>query len=233
MANYSKVITKKNLKVFTILFTVISIFIIVGLLSRGVRAEQVKDFLVSFGILSPIIFMLLSIVTIVISPLIVTPIWIAGIKLFGFSTTLIYNIIANIIGHSFNFQISRKYGRPLVKQIVGEKGIKEVDKFAEVVGRRLLIFLRIIGGPAADYISYGTGFTNMNFLHYTIITSIFMLPWTVFSFWMTYKAVEDESLSSLVKYFALLAILTIMVSFIVSIIITKRKNNLDKKKKSK
>ncbi|MBU0975583.1 MAG: VTT domain-containing protein [Patescibacteria group bacterium] len=216
----------KRIKFAGTILIILTILIVLGILSNNISVEEAQSWVSSFGILSPIILVILCIASIVLSPLVVTPFWIASIKLFGFFPSLLYISIANIIGHSANFWIARIWGRPVVRKLVGEKGIKEIDSFSQVIGRKVLIFLRIIGGPAADYISYAAGFTNMKFSSYVLITLVFMKPWTIFSFWMTYRAVEAEEIKSTVGYFVMLAILTILITFTVSLILSRKKKQI-------
>ncbi|MDD3647648.1 MAG: VTT domain-containing protein [Candidatus Dojkabacteria bacterium] len=213
----------KKIKLIGILLLILTILIVLGVLSNNISVETAQKWVSSFGVLSPVILIILCTASTVLSPLVVTLFWIASIKLFGFWPSLIYIAIANIIGHSSNFWIARKWGRPVVRKLVGKKGLREIDSFSQVIGKKVLIFLRIVGGPAADYISYAAGFTSMRFPAFAVITIVFMKPWTIFSFWMTYKAVEAEEITSTVGYFVTLAILTILITFTISMIFRRGK----------
>jgi len=139
--------------------------------------KEIKTFIYSFGILGPIVFIILNIITIVISPLTSFPFWIASISLFGFWPSLFYIIIGNNIGSVINFLIARNLGRPVVSRLVGKEGIEKIDEITKIIGMKTLFAVRFFGGIASDYISYAAGLTSMKFKPYFLISFFTTLPW--------------------------------------------------------
>lgn len=225
-----KIINNKYLKYLGILSLLVAYVVLFKHVSNKMDVDRIKGIVASFGIISPIIFILLHILTIIISPLAVSPVWMAGVSLFDIKSCLIFAHVAHFIGHTVNFYIARIWGRPIVTKFAGKKSMKEIDTFAEVVGIKLLLVFRLIGGPAADYISYGSGLTSIKFIPYFIATFIGGIPWTTITFWLTYKATISEGVTSTAGYFILLAILTLVGSSLVSLIILRTNSNYNKNK---
>lgn len=183
----------KKKKVFLWLFLVILLILIIYLFQKRVvyiDTEQVKEFIRSFGILGPIVFMILNALSIVFSPVTALPFWAASLALYGFWQTLLYILISFNLGAIANFWIARKWGRPIVLKLVGKKGINEVDKITEVIGLHTLLIVRLIGGASSDYVAYAAGLTNMKFKPYILITFLATPPSMTLNVYIIYGALS-------------------------------------------
>ncbi len=155
-----------------------------------IDTAQVREFIRSFGILGPIVFMILNAFSIVFAPITALPFWAASLALYGFWQTLIYILISFNIGAVANFWIARKWGRPVVRKLVGKKGIEKVDEITEVVGLQMLLIVRLIGGASSDYVAYAAGLTNFEFKPYFFITLFASVPVMILNVYVIYGALS-------------------------------------------
>jgi len=168
-----------NSQKIKITFAIITILVVVIFLikiSINLDAEGVKEFIRSFGIVGPLVFIFINAVTIVFSPLASFPLWLASLSVYGFLPTLIYVYIGNNLGNLAAFLIAKHFGRPLVRKFVGENNIKKVDEFVDLVGVKPLFVARLFGGAASDFISYAAGLTKINARTYLTINLTAMGP---------------------------------------------------------
>ncbi len=172
----------KKKKITSFWVAVIFFVIVIYLSQRGViniDSQQIREFIRSFGILGPMVFMILNVLSIVFAPLTSLPFWVASLALYGFWPTLFYIFISFQGGAIANFWIARRWGRPAVKRFVGKKGFQNVDEMTEVVGLPILLLIRLIGGASSDYVAYAAGLTNMKFKPFFLIT-LFASPPAMF-----------------------------------------------------
>ena len=170
---------KGKKKILFGLFIITLILLILYLIQRQfpqLNPAQIKAFIRSFGILGPIVLVVLITATIIISPLASLPFWFASLALFGFWLTCFFIIISNSIGSAINFLIAQRFGRPVVAKLVGKKGIEKIDGVTEIIGLKMLFIARLFGGASADYVSYAAGLTAMKFRPYFMISIFVAIP---------------------------------------------------------
>ncbi|MBU0708266.1 VTT domain-containing protein [Patescibacteria group bacterium] len=191
-------------------------------INQQLTVENIEDVVEGFGIFAPIFYVLVCASTNVFSPLVITPFWIAGILIFKLPWAFIYIYAANLIGHSFNFLIAKRWGRKLIVKFTGKQSLQKIDEFTEIVGWKMVFLIRLLGGAATDYISYALGLTNISFASYFCITAIAFLPWLIINYWLIKEALQG-SVSVLVRNFSILAIASYVFTAILSIIIYRAK----------
>ena len=113
---------------------VLILFIIVSLpavyLNGRINIDDFKNYILSYGLMAPITFILATAVTNVIPPLAATVFWITGVILFGPFYGAVFSYVANIVGSTTNYIIAYVWGRPAVAKLAGEGSLKEIDKYA-------------------------------------------------------------------------------------------------------
>ncbi|TSC88452.1 MAG: hypothetical protein G01um101416_120 [Microgenomates group bacterium Gr01-1014_16] len=154
------------------------IFLIFFAVSLSISQDTVRAFISQFGVLAPVIFILLSLTSYIIAPLSGMPALFAGHVLFG-QNVIIYATIAAYISFFTNFWIARIWGRSLVAKLVGKSGINKIDEYAKEYGILSLLSFRIFLGHFHDLVSYAAGFTSMKFSTYIITSSIAAIPGTL------------------------------------------------------
>ena len=118
----------------------------------------------SFGFFSVVLFISIQFIQVVLPFLPSAIICTAGIILFGPGWGLLYNYIGICLGSIAAFFISRRYGKPIVKRIIGKRAF---DKYSIWInkGKAFDRFFTIsIAAPIApdDILCYLAGMTSMS-----------------------------------------------------------------------
>lgn len=145
------------------------------LIGKQISQETIQNFVKSYGILAPVIFVILHQISIVFAPVNGFPFLIAGFYLFG-KNVAIYTYLTSIIGYSINFFIAKKWGRPIVEKLAGKESLAKIDKIEKEYGIGTLFFLRLFLIGLGDFISYGYGLTPIKYSTYIAITAVAMIP---------------------------------------------------------
>lgn len=216
---------KKRVILVPIAIFAVSILIVWGLfeyINKHVSIDAIQTTISGFGIAAPIFYILLCASTNIFSPLVITPFWIAGILLFPFPSAFVYIYSANLIGHSVNFLIAKKWGRRLVIKLAGEDGLKKIDQFTDLIGWKVVFLVRLLGGAMTDYISYALGFTSLEFVPYFVITAIAFFPWMVINYWMISQAIHS-SMGILVRNLSILSLASYVMTSITTYVVYRSK----------
>lgn len=156
------------------LIIIILLFVVsIQMIKSGSLVNQID----SFGILAPIIFVLLKISTLVIAPLSGTPLYFIAGSLFGNLNGLLLSLLGDALGSVICFFLSRYYGHKIVKTLAGEKFFGKVmntvavlkDSKSFIKARVALIFM-------PEVLAYASGFSKINFLTFFFINILFYLP---------------------------------------------------------
>ena len=167
--------TKKERNDFYVNSTVITIFFLLFfyLLIPLVHSPRVADFVGDAGILGPLLIGLYFIISDITLPLLGSPGIILSVGLYGLFEGLLIAYLASLVSAMINFYLSRKYGRFLIKKVIGKHGLEQVEFYTERFGLKTLILGRLFCFPIFEIISYAGGLTTMTFKTYMIITIIF------------------------------------------------------------
>lgn len=126
--------------------------------------DKMLAYINQLGIWGPIVFMLIQVAQTVIPIMpgaITIPI---GILAFGPIWGMVYNLLPIYLGSVINFWISRIYGRPTVRAIIGKKSYDHMLDLFERRNIGKVIFSLLMFAPfaPADLLCYGAGLTNMS-----------------------------------------------------------------------
>ena len=207
--------TKKERNDFYINSTVITIFFLLFfyLLIPLVHSPRVAEFVVDAGILGPLLIGLYFIISDITLPLLGSPGIILSVGLYGLFEGLLIAYLASLVSAMINFYLSRKYGRFLIKKVIGKHGLEQVEFYTERFGLKTLILGRLFGFPIFEIISYAGGLTNMSFKTYMIITVIFAaIP--AFTVKMLIFFANMESTLSILVWTCILSLLGAVCAYI-------------------
>lgn len=171
--------------------------------------DNLRNFILSFDILAPIVLILLVVLQILFAPI---PGQIAGLAsgyIFGPILGTLYSITGFIIGSFLVFFLSRKYGRPFVEKIIKKKTIKKFDNLVLNKGLFALFLLYLLPIFPDDAISYIAGLSKLKIRDLLIVSTIGRLPGFLILSLVGAEIVSRESN----LYLALFGIL-IVLSFI-------------------
>ncbi len=170
---------------------VLILFIIVSLpavyLNGRITIDDFKNYILSYGLMAPITFILATAVTNVIPPLAATVFWITGVILFGPFYGAVFSYVANIVGSTTNYIIAYVWGRPAVAKLAGEGSLKEIDKYARATRFIDLILLKMFSGAASDYVSYAAGLAKVPFWVHFSAVGYGIIPMMAIGFYLIYR----------------------------------------------
>jgi uncharacterized membrane protein YdjX (TVP38/TMEM64 family) len=167
--------TQKNKKIIIIVLTSVGMaafFFLTWWSYPYLPSDKLRAFIEDAGALGPLALMAYVVLAHVIAPLGGLPAFIVGVAVFGLFQTIVYIYVASMVSAVINYYISRTFGRPLVRLLVGVKGIEKVDEWTSVLGRKILLAGRVFGLFLFEEISYAAGLTAINFRDYMTITAL-------------------------------------------------------------
>lgn len=177
---------------------------------KGYGPNEIKNYLNSFGVLSPIVYVVL----LTLLPLLFFPdsvLVIAGGMIFGLGKGIILTSIGSFLGATVSFYISRFLGQKIVNRFMKEKSVN-FEKYSKQSGLFIILMLRLIPLFPFKVVSYSAGLSNITFKDFTIATVIGSIPGIV-----VYTNLGDKStnIGSNAFYISIaLVILLFVLSFI-------------------
>ncbi|MDO5724921.1 MAG: TVP38/TMEM64 family protein [Tissierellia bacterium] len=173
----------------------INLMTILGFLITGIFAywayreglftdsKALDRFLINIGIWGPIIFIFLQIVQTVVPIIPGALTCVAGVMIFGYTKGFIYNYIGIIIGSVIDYFIAKKFGRPLVRTLIGKRKFEKYENFMLKNDRFKKAFLwgMIIPISPGDALCLLAGLHEMSFKKFFKIL-IITKPFTIISY---------------------------------------------------
>jgi uncharacterized membrane protein YdjX (TVP38/TMEM64 family) len=138
--------------------------------------EQIRVWLDGLGWRAPVVFMMLMIAAVVISPIPSVPLDIAAGLAFGLFWGTVYTLIGAEIGAMIAFFIARRLGRPRVMRWIPPAAIATVDRIAEHRGFFTVFMMRLLPLFSFDWVSYGAGLSAIRFRVFMAATLLGMTP---------------------------------------------------------
>ena len=164
----------------------LSIILLLYYLEKHLTVDIIKPYVMSFGIFTPIVFVVLTAITTVVAFVVAPAYWVVGMWIFGEKWGLFYVFIGNYLGHIINFLIVRKWGEPIIKKLGGDKTIKKVKELLQILNLKNFTIIRSLGGPPTDPLSLAAGLTKITIAQYIIITFFGFIPNTILTYYFIY-----------------------------------------------
>jgi len=159
----------KHIKLIWYLLTIIPIvLLIIGYIypiSFFSSQEKIREFVEPYGTLAPLIFIIIQIVQVIITPISHYAVGLAGGFIFGTWRGFLYNWTGRVIGTLIAFYLGRKFGRKIIKRLVKEETLSKYDKIFDK-GKLLLFLMYFLPVFPDDELSYLAGFSSIKAKHY-------------------------------------------------------------------
>ncbi len=141
-----------------------------------------QSWLAQFGTATILVYILIQSLTIIVAPIGGFSAAMAIMALFGplWGNLIIYFVTTPL--YIINFLIAKKFGRRIVRKLVGESGIKVIDKYIQKLNPHTLVIMKIFLGGYFDYISYAAGFSKIKVKDFIIINFLAAIPTTFIQF---------------------------------------------------
>lgn len=141
---------------------------------KGCKPEDIKSYLHSFGVLAPIIFIILfTFVPLTLFPDAVLAV--AGGMVFGLFEGFVYTMIGALCGATLSFYITRILGQNFVKQFI-KHDITHFDDVLQKNGFLIILLLRLIPILPFDVISYSAGVSKIKYKDFVLATFLGTIP---------------------------------------------------------
>ncbi len=139
--------------------------------------HKFREYLLSFGPWSAVVFMLFQVLQVVIAVIPGEPVQIAGGYIFGTILGTVYSTIGITVGYIIVFSSVKLFGFPLVKKFVSEK---ELEKFSALMNspklETTIFLLFLIPGIPKDILVYIAGLTPIKPVLFFIIITFARTP---------------------------------------------------------
>jgi uncharacterized membrane protein YdjX (TVP38/TMEM64 family) len=122
--------------------------------------DQIKNFIEPYGVLAPIMFVILQILQVVLTPISHYAVGLAGGFIFGTWYGFILNFIGRAVGTLIAFYLGRKFGRKIIQRLVKPETLRKYDKIFEK-GKLILFLMYFLPLFPDDELSYLAGFSSM------------------------------------------------------------------------
>ena len=156
-----------------------------------ISLSTIREFILSFGILGPIITMLMITVqtVVMVIPDFITII--ASSAIYGWVYTAIIAWGGSLLGASICFYIGKFLGRDFIIKLSNKGMISKIDNFFDKYGKYSILIARLVPFIPFDLTSYFAGITALSFLEFIIATAIGELPATILYSYLGGVLTED------------------------------------------
>lgn len=165
-----------NFAIFLLILSVLIILFWNPLTNLSSNPEKVRNYINSFGILAPVIFISFTILQVLFAPIPGQVSGIAGGYIFGAWWGIVYSMIGLVIGSFIVFFLARKFGRTFVEKIIDKKILKKFDSLIKRRGIPFLFLIYLLPLFPDDAISYLAGLTKIKMRNLIIISAAGRLP---------------------------------------------------------
>lgn len=139
--------------------------------------EAIRDWVGRWGLLAPLLFILLQFVQVVIFVIPGEVVQIAGGYLFGMWLGTLYSLVGITVGSMVNFLLGRYLGVPFVEAVFGAG---KLARFEAILSSRrataAFFLLFAIPGIPKDALSYVAGLSPLGFGWFLLVSTIGRLP---------------------------------------------------------
>jgi len=142
-----------------------------GVLEKIRSVDQLKEFILSSGIWSYLIFFAIQFLQATFLPIPAAVTTVAGVLVFGPWTTCALSFVSVMLASLFSFFLGKKFGKKVVVWIAGED---DYNKWAEKLGKGKYVFFLMMLFPVFpdDILCMIVGTTNMTWRFFTITNLI-------------------------------------------------------------
>ena len=174
--------------------------------------HQLKVVLRSYGPYSPLVFILLQIIQVVIAPIPGEAIEFLGGYVFGVWAGMVYSMIGLILGSGLAFGIAKIFERQAIERFISPELRKKFDYLIGHQGVILSFFLFLIPGFPKDTLCYILGLTPMHWGIFLIISTIGRVPGTLMATLQGAKTFDQQYVTLLILL--MISVVIILVFYI-------------------
>jgi len=160
--------------------------------------HQLKKVIKSFGPYSPLIFIVLQVVQVVVAPIPGEAIEFLGGYAFGVWGGMVYSMIGLILGSGLAFGIAKIFEKQAIERFVSPELRKKFDYLIGHQGVILSFLLFLIPGFPKDTLCYILGLTPMHWGMFLMVSTLGRIPGTLLATLQGAKAFDQQYLTLIV-----------------------------------
>ena len=138
--------------------------------------EQVAAWVESLGIWGPVAIILLEMIQALLAPIPGQAIEAVSGYLYGPWLGTLFPMIGMAIGSFIIFSLSRRFGRPLVVKLVGQKSMAQLDDLVRRGGAPFFFIIWLLPGAPDDLACVAAGLTPMPTRQFMVLMLVGRLP---------------------------------------------------------
>lgn len=143
--------------------------------SYTIDEEPFREWVDSFGLLGPLVFIVIMALSVLFAPIPNAPIFMAAGLAWGPVLGTAYCMAGLILGSAMAFWVARRFGRRHLPRLIGAKNAARVDSLVLEMGGRVVFWSRMIPAVNFDWISFVAGMTAIPFRVFIIYSALGML----------------------------------------------------------
>jgi uncharacterized membrane protein YdjX (TVP38/TMEM64 family) len=160
--------------------------------------RELKRFITSFGAYSPLAYILLQVIQVIVAPIPGGAIEFLGGYIFGVRAGFVYSMIGLLFGSWMAFGLARIFEKWAVEKFVSPATRKKFDYLVGHEGVILSFLLFLIPGFPKDALCYILGLTPMHAGIFLLISTIGRIPGTLIATLQGAKAFDEQYMSFLI-----------------------------------
>lgn len=146
------------------------VMILIIAVSFFIDIRSIQSFVLDAGVLAPIVFILLKILTIIVAPVSGGPLYPLVGLLFGFWPGILYVAIGDLIGYSGAFFISRFFGKRVVDRLISSNENGLMSRMVKKIGTGKGFFQACLTCFALpEILSYAAGLSKLSYWRFVSI----------------------------------------------------------------
>ena len=220
---------QKLVALVCIILGIVAVFLFTPLELKQFTPTRIKEFILAFGVLAPLVFIALYASRAVILVIPVGVMSLVGGLAFGKWWGTLYILIGATLGSCLSFIVARYFGRSFVDSLKWlHKGrIGKFDEKAGENGFKLILFARLIPLFQYDAVNFGAGLSKIRLRDFALASFIGMAPGGFIN------ALLGDSLENVVSFQFFAALGAFILLMFVPLIYKKVKGRKEKDKTEK
>jgi uncharacterized membrane protein YdjX (TVP38/TMEM64 family) len=154
--------------------------------------HRLKKLILSYGAYSPLAYILLQILQVIVAPIPGGAIEFLGGYLFGVNAGFVYSMIGLILGAAVAFGLAKVFERVAVERFVSPETRKKFGYLIGHEGTILSFLLFLIPGFPKDALCYILGLTPMRWGIFLLVSTIGRIPGTLMACLQGAKAFDHQ-----------------------------------------
>jgi uncharacterized membrane protein YdjX (TVP38/TMEM64 family) len=157
-----------------IIVMALSVLLILG--PKVATVEHLRSTMLSYGLWAVGISIGLMVAQAIIAPLPMNVVTITNALVFGPIWGSLLSWFSTVLGASLCFFLSKKFGKPFARKIVGSTPIEKAEVFFRKYGLHAMFLVRMMPFVPFDAVSYGAPLVGVPFSRFLLATAVGIIP---------------------------------------------------------